>query len=304
MTTEDINIFLSICRCGSISKAANELFTSQSSVSYKLSVLEDELGAKLFIRQKGISKLSLTDAGESFFIIAQKMKDLYAEALHVGEEETRTSLLVAGVDSVNCYFLNDFYPAFIHENPDIELKVVNEYTGNILNKVDDCLYDIGLSNDYYNLGSIHSYALFEEQFVCLKRCREDEKTEDIDPISINDLDLESEVFQGFTTSYIQWRKSMSLQFRPKFMTEIVKMGVRLMDTPGDWMIMPYTTAKYYHDRSPFQIYRLVSPPSPRVLYVTTNTRTNAHNAKAIAAFKSALNVYTEKNCIDSLLVKI
>lgn len=304
MNMEDINIFLSICRCGNLSRAANELFMSQSSISYKLSMLEDELGAKLFLRQKGVSRLSLTAAGESFFIIAHKMNDLYEEAQHISEQKNRPRLLVAGVDSVNGYFLNDFYPAFIHDHPNIELKVINEYTGNILNKVDDSLYDIGLSNEYYNLGSIHSYALFSEEFVCLRRCRDNEKSETIDSISINDLNVEKEVYQGFTTAYTQWRKRISPDFRPKFITEIVKIGVRLMDTPGDWMIMPYTTAKYYYDRYPFQIYRLVSPPSPRILYVTTNTHQNAHNTKAISAFKNALDAYTEKNCIDSLLVKL
>lgn len=303
MNAEDINIFLSICRCGNISKAANELFISQSSISYKLSILEAELGSKLFLRQKGLTKLSLTPAGERFLPIAQEMNDLYEEALYIGKEETRTKLLVAGVDSVNSYFFIDFYKKFVHENKNIELTVINEYTNNILNKVEDSLYDIGISNDYYNLSSICSYALFEEQFVCLKRCRPDEKTKDMDTISPNELKPEAEVFQGFDIAYTQWHKNMFPKSHPKFTTEIIRMGAELMTAPGDWMIMPYTAAKYYHDNQPFQIYKLASPPSPRTVYITTNIKEKAHTAKAILIFKNMLEEYTKKYCSDSLLIK-
>lgn len=297
MNTEDINIFLSICRCGNISKAANELFLSQSSISYKLSILENELGTKLFLRQKGLSKLSLTPAGEQFLPIAHEIYDLYTEALHVGEEKTRIRLMVAGVDSVNSYFLTEFYQKFICENTDIQLTVINEYTNNILNKVKDSIYDIGISNDYYNLNTIHSYALFKEQFVCLKRCKDNEKTDDMDIISLDTLDSKCEIFQGFDAAFIQWHKNTFSQLCPKFTTEIIRMGVKLMTSPGDWMIMPYTAARYYHDSQPFQIYKLPSPPPPRTVYITTNTKQNAHNSNAILQFKEAMNAYIEKRCI-------
>lgn len=304
MNTEDIHIFLTICRCKNISKAANELFTSQSSISYKLSILETELNAKLFRRQKGQTKLSLTDAGESFFPIAQKMNDLYAEALRVGEKKARTNLLVAGVDSVNCYFLSNFYPKFAQNNLDIELKVINQFTNNILNKVEDNLYDIGISNDYYNLGSIHSYPLFKESFVCLKKCLPDEKTEEISTISISDLDPTAEIFQGFSPLFIQWRKNRSPIFCPKFSTENVNIGIKFMNFPGDWMIMPYTAAKYYYTNDSFQIYKLDSPPSPRVVYITTNIKKTPHKREAIMTFLNALDSYTKENCTNPLISKL
>jgi len=304
MNTEDINIFLSICRCGNISKAANELFMSQSSISYKLSILETELNTKLFIRQKGFTKLSLTAAGEAFLPIAQKMNDLYAEALHVGEKKSRTRLLVAGVDSVNSYFLSQFYPEFARQNPEIELTVINEYTDSILNKVEDNLYDIGISNDHYNLGSIYSYGLFKELFVCLKKCKPEEKTDTIAVISPDELKPESEIFQGFNKPFIQWHKSMFPHSFPRFITENVNMGINFMEMSDGWMIMPYTAAKYYHDRRPFQIYRLTTPPSPRTVYVTTNIKQNSFHSKAIQTFKNSLDAFTEKYCIDPFLVKI
>lgn len=291
MNIEDIDVFLAIYRCHNISRAANELFLSQSSTSYKLSVLETELGVKLFSRQKGLKNLSLTPAGENFLPIALKMHDLNQEALRVRNTARRTRLLVAGVDSVNGYFLIDFYQNFVKNHPDIELKVINGYSYDIINKVEQDVYDIGISNDSYNFESIHSDTLFSEEYVCLKRCKNHEKAQEMVSILPQDLNPKDEVYQGFDTSFIQWHKIVFPQFCPKFITEIVRMTVQLMDTPGSWSIMPYTVAKHYHDTQACDIYRLSVPPPPRTVYITTNIKSNSTNSRAILLFKEELLAY-------------
>ena len=62
-----------------MTKAAEELYVSQSSLSQYLSRLEQEIGVQLFIRAKG--ELLLTPAGELYVEAARKViqiqKDLY-----------------------------------------------------------------------------------------------------------------------------------------------------------------------------------------------------------------------------------
>ncbi|WP_026550146.1 LysR family transcriptional regulator [Arthrobacter sp. Br18] len=50
MTLSQLNAFLAVYSCGSISKAARELFVSQASVSESIARLEEELGIRLFLR--------------------------------------------------------------------------------------------------------------------------------------------------------------------------------------------------------------------------------------------------------------
>lgn len=50
MDLENIEVFLEIARTRSISGAAKNLFISQSAVSYRLKMLEDELDCKLIER--------------------------------------------------------------------------------------------------------------------------------------------------------------------------------------------------------------------------------------------------------------
>lgn len=294
MNTDDIDVFLAIYRCHNLSRAANELFLSQSTISYKLSVLETELGVKLFSRQKGLKNLSLTPAGQNFLPIALKMHDLNQDALHVRDQTIRTRLFVAGVDSVNGYFLIGFYQVFARKHPEIELKVINGYSYDILNKVEQNVYDIGISNDFYNFESIHSDTLYSEEYVCLKRCGQQEKSGDTAYISPMELDPGEEVYQGFDTSFIRWHKLVFAQFCPKFTSEIARMTVRLMDTPDSWSIMPYTVAKYYQDTQSCRICRLNTPPPPRAVYITTNVKSNSTNSEAVLLFREELIEYINR----------
>lgn len=58
MTNAEINAFIAICDEMNISKAAEKLFISQSSLSTRIKTLERELGYSLFVRGKGQRKNS------------------------------------------------------------------------------------------------------------------------------------------------------------------------------------------------------------------------------------------------------
>lgn len=234
LNIEDFDMVLGIYQYKSISNAANQMFISQSSLSYKLAALESELGVRLFRRQKGHAALELTEAGARFLVIAEKMRDLKNEALHIGQETCRTQLVIAGVDSVNAYFLLGFYRKFVRENPDIQLSVMNDYSEEILKKVAQRKYDVGISNAHYDLPAIRSEVLFHEEYVCLKRVTPDEKIQGQGRISVLDLDPAREVYQGFDFHLIQWRNLVLPKTSPKFITEIGRLNVGVMDTPGDW----------------------------------------------------------------------
>lgn len=60
-----IRTFQCVVRCGSFSRAADELTLSQSAVSQQVQALENELGFPLLVRQN--RRFSLTPAGEYFY---------------------------------------------------------------------------------------------------------------------------------------------------------------------------------------------------------------------------------------------
>lgn len=61
MDLRTLKAFLAVCRCGSITQAADLVHLSQPSLSRRMQDLEDRIGAKLFDRSR--RRLQLTDAG-------------------------------------------------------------------------------------------------------------------------------------------------------------------------------------------------------------------------------------------------
>lgn len=75
MRIEQLEYFLTIYRVGSISKAADMLYMSQSALSETLLNLEKELNFPLFARSsKGVT---LTEDGEIFLEYAQQIMQCY-----------------------------------------------------------------------------------------------------------------------------------------------------------------------------------------------------------------------------------
>lgn len=62
MEIEQLRVFLTLAETKNISRAAERLFVSHSTVSRSLSALEDELGVRLL--ERGNRVFGLTEAGE------------------------------------------------------------------------------------------------------------------------------------------------------------------------------------------------------------------------------------------------
>lgn len=71
-----IETFLAIAETRNITDASSKLYLSQSTVSTRLKQLEDYLGYKLFLRNKGLTKIELTERGEAFLPLANEFVKL------------------------------------------------------------------------------------------------------------------------------------------------------------------------------------------------------------------------------------
>lgn len=74
-----LRYFISVAEHKSFTKAANELFVVQSAVSQQIASLEDELGIKLFNRNKRV--VELTEAGKVFFYEAVRLLEQAESAI-------------------------------------------------------------------------------------------------------------------------------------------------------------------------------------------------------------------------------
>ncbi len=98
MTSNQVRYFLEVADRQNMTAAAEQLYLAQSTLSRQIQLLEEELGAQLFVRDK--SGLTLTRAGEIFYNEAreiyareQRLRARIESAAHGRPEMLRLSML-------------------------------------------------------------------------------------------------------------------------------------------------------------------------------------------------------------------
>lgn len=133
---ETYRIFYYVAREGSISAAANHLLISQPAVTWQIKQLEEQLGLTLFIRTK--KGVTLTDEGKIFYEYIKKgvesfingenaltnMKNLDYGIIRIGASAT-----------VSKHVLMPKLELFHEQYPNIEIKIVNNLTENLIKEL-------------------------------------------------------------------------------------------------------------------------------------------------------------------------
>lgn len=128
MNTEYLKYLEKILELGSISAAAKELYMSQPLLSQKIRQIESDL--KITIFNRNTTPISLTFAGERFFISARKIicltEDLLKEIDEINGEIKGT--LRVGISTHRAVQLFPrLLPRFLVKHPEVDIKIV-EYT--------------------------------------------------------------------------------------------------------------------------------------------------------------------------------
>lgn len=124
--------FRTIAEERSISRAADKLYISQSSLSKFLKALEEDVGTKLVDRHT--IPISITAAGEVFLKYLEDSALLHRECMiKLSQMETEgPSELSIGASSMNSRMVSDAFPAFYSTYPYIQLKLIEGHSENLL----------------------------------------------------------------------------------------------------------------------------------------------------------------------------
>jgi DNA-binding transcriptional LysR family regulator len=136
----EIAIFTRVVQAGSFTAAAKLLGMPKSTVSRKVSDLEDRLRARLL--QRTTRKLSLTDAGRTYFDYGVRIVHELEAAEHaVGslQDQPRGALRVTA--GVNQSWLGSIVADYMKRYPDVQLELV--CTGRSVDLVEE-RFDVGI----------------------------------------------------------------------------------------------------------------------------------------------------------------
>ena len=157
MNTKSLVTFKTILEVGSFQKAADKLGYTQSTVTFQIKQLEEELALKLF--EKIGRRMELTQAGKDIMPYVDMILQGTEQISNYGKSlsEITGSLKLAIPDSILIYNMQPFMQAFTHEAPNVQLIVNSIQSGEINPSIADGTADIGINceKDSYPDSIIH-----------------------------------------------------------------------------------------------------------------------------------------------------
>jgi DNA-binding transcriptional LysR family regulator len=143
-----IRYFVKIAELKSLSKAADSLDLTQSSLSRQLAVLETYLGKPLFLRTgRGVE---LTHAGTILFDAAKRGYAQIDEALETvcnREGVTEGNVRLATVHTLSYYFTTEVVSAFVGQRPKVNLSLMVRSSLEVVELVENGKADLGFVYD-------------------------------------------------------------------------------------------------------------------------------------------------------------
>lgn len=165
MDTELAKTFLTVVTSGNFINAAEKLHVSQSTVSTRIISLEEQLGCKLFVRNK--AGTTLTPAGRQFQRHASTLVRTIEQARHdIGIPKGFSGTLVIG-GRIGLWeeFLLQWLPMMRASHPDISVRAESALEPELMQGLVEGRIDIGVMYTPQSRPGLKVEQLFEEKLI-------------------------------------------------------------------------------------------------------------------------------------------
>ena len=141
-------VFYTVAKCGSLTKAAEELYISQPAVSQAIKQLETQLGGRLFNRTRKGMELTEPGGKEMFELVKQALNVLdKAEKSFVSLKDQATGVIrICASDTVIKHFLLPYIKEYNSKYKDVKLSFINGTSNETINRLKNQKGDIGFVN--------------------------------------------------------------------------------------------------------------------------------------------------------------
>jgi DNA-binding transcriptional LysR family regulator len=165
--------FYTVARTGSLSKAADQLFITQPSVSYAVKQLEEQLGMALFTRNaKGV--VLTAEGGVLYRYVAEGMESILMgeKAIEQFKRLHRGEVRIGSSDTLCKYFLLPYLESFHQAYPEVNIHLMHGKTPDIVGWLREGRIDCGIVHfpvseewfDVIELAEIHDCFVVGERY--------------------------------------------------------------------------------------------------------------------------------------------
>ncbi len=145
MADRRLQVFYTVARLLSFTKAAEELHMTQPAVTFQVRQLEEQYNTRLFDRTH--NRISLTEAGKKVYECGARIFEIYAEMDNAVRQLTGdiSGVLILGASTTIAeYMLPVLLGDFKAEHPDVTVRLKVANTDGIVSQVENNAIDLGV----------------------------------------------------------------------------------------------------------------------------------------------------------------
>ncbi len=168
MDFHQLKVFVEVAKQKNFSRAAENIFLSQPTVSAHIKALENEIGTSLFDRSQ--RELMLTEGGKILFKFAQEILEIKEEALSAIQENYRIvkgHLEIAASSVPGAYLLPGLLHSFSRKYPGVTFSVLLRDTRHVFESIRDYTYDLGFAGKPVTSEGLGQVKLVEDQLILI-----------------------------------------------------------------------------------------------------------------------------------------
>ena len=240
-------VFYTVAKCGSLTRAADELFISQPAVSQAIKQLEGQLGTPLFNRTHRGMELSEHGGKQIFDIVARALGELDEAENKLKEINSKATgtIRISASDTIFSYVVIDKIAEYHEKFPDVKINLINCITTETLdllknNKCDIAFLNLPVDDKDINLSGtimpLHDTFVANKNYAAL--------AEDVQPLkSMHDYPLLM-LDQNTVTrkAIINFSHSIGVHLHPEvecgsleLMIQLAKNGVGIACVPKEYV---------------------------------------------------------------------
>ena len=239
--------FYTVAKCGSLTKAAEELYISQPAVSQAVKQLETQLGGQLFNRTHKGMELSETGGKQIFSLVEQALKLLdEAENKFAELKDTATGIVrICASDTVATHFLLPYVKEYHEKYPSVNLVLQNGTSNETIELLKNKKGDIGFVNlpvDDSGIVLSDTVMQLHDTFVASKKFSE-LFGEEVSLAKLQDYPLLMlELSTATRQAIVSFAHSQGIHLHPEIelaslelMTELAKNGIGIACIPKEFV---------------------------------------------------------------------
>ncbi len=287
MYEKGLETFLAVAMSKTLKDASVLLALSQSTVSYNLKALENQLGVELIDRRKGHKVTQLTPAGKNLLPLAMKWSEVIKEiqAINVAQ---RYFLSIGGVESVNYCILPDFYNSLSEHK--IDCKISTNLSIELYKMLDDRIIDVAFVVTEIPYDNVN-ITPFKQEGMCVLRsglC----DCEEFAHIEPNELNPDFEIYVDWSFAFQMWHDNAWPQLRtPRLKIDnFYQLDSLFVGDSRYWIIVPNSVAQLYKKKG-LKIQYINPNPPERMYYKITHRKPHSSIVPALNQFDKLFQIW-------------